>query len=465
MYCHSKPSYCQYLSTVYLLILISQIVAVDDLDNAVVGTPLIECQKDFVHFEVPTKRPFKGRLFVKGAVATSECVRIYDVAEGPDASTDSNEIPDDRIEIDPLRRHATKTVNHDVGASGSNWRRYLNGGDIGVDQPDKQFRRLDTQESKTEALKSKCPLVCAPCNSDSARRRRNINIAELDVPMGTCNAQRDRILSPPSMQVSFVVIVSFHHQFVTKIDRAYRVQCVFMESEKIVTTQMGVSMPPTVELLSNMPSPTCVYKITNEGKPLTHVRVGDQANHEWICKSGKGNGDLMSNHYGLLVHSCTVDDGKGRKQEIIDERGCTLDPDILPTPHYRDHELSAAVSSLVVKPPDCSSQTQRNRTRRHAKDGSWRLHAPQLVVLDPGTSIDDNFDLNQLIQPRTAALTSEEFQEEYTSQFCVSVAGFGVLIGSTTFLVTISVGILLAAFCLRSDPLEVAIRRLAKNPT
>ncbi|KAI6196682.1 hypothetical protein M3Y94_01137700 [Aphelenchoides besseyi] len=200
----------------------------------------------------------------------------------------------------------------------------------------------------------------------------------------------------------------------------------------------------------------------------------------------------MSNHYGLLVHSCTVDDGKGRKQEIIDERGCTLDPDILPTPHYRDNELSAAVSSLVVKfpdqdnvgfqcsisvcmkelgecdrltPPDCTTQTQRNRTRRHAKDSSWRLHAPQLIVLDPGTSIDDNFDLNQLIRPRAAALTSEEFHEEYTSQFCVSIAGFGVLIGSTTFLVTISLGILLAAFCLRSDPLEVAIRRLTKNPT
>ncbi|KAI6243003.1 ZP domain-containing protein [Aphelenchoides fujianensis] len=412
---------------------------------------------EFVHFEVPTKAPFRGRIFVKGEVGNRECSRSFDVAESPDDShdsNDSNEIPDERAEADVLRRPTTQPVAHDLGGAGSGWRRYLNGDggvdgkDVGVDKPASLFGAHQPKRSPFKA--AECPLVLPA-------------FAELDVPMAACNAQRDRMLNPPAMQVSFVVIVSFHHHFLTKKDRAFRVQCI---------------MPPTVELADSMPPPQCSYSITSNGAPLKHVRVGDRAEHEWTCKSAGGSEERLREHFGLLVHSCVVDDGKGRKQEVIDERGCSLDPLILPTPEYsttsalrlgrrfgRECEIKICMRDdgqcERLTPPDCLRPAS-NRSRRNVESG-WKLHAPELTVLDPPSTDDEQSDLDRLLRPEPVALIAPQ-GDENASPYCISIAGFAVMIASSTFLLTVSAGVILAAPFLRSDPLESALRRLAKSP-
>lgn len=118
-------------------------------------------------------------------------------------------------------------------------------------------------------------------------------------------------------------MISFHQSFVTKVDRAYRVDCLYEESNKQVTTKIDVSMPQTVELSSEMPSPRCEYRIkAQNGVDLKNVRVGDEAVHEWTCApANSGQSDEMKAMFGMLVHSCFVDDGQGKKQLVVDAHG------------------------------------------------------------------------------------------------------------------------------------------------
>ncbi|KAK0404543.1 hypothetical protein QR680_017500 [Steinernema hermaphroditum] len=85
---------------------------------------------------------------------------------------------------------------------------------------------------------------------------------------------------------------------------------------------------PTEVLQNEMPKPECVYTIRKDeidGPILRYAKVGDQVVHRWEC-----NSDI----YGLLVHSCYVDDAQGSKELVIDEHGCHTDRVLIGDPTY-----------------------------------------------------------------------------------------------------------------------------------
>ena len=120
------------------------------------------------------------------------------------------------------------------------------------------------------------------------------------------------------------VIISFHANFITKVDRAYRCTCLFMEADRIVKNQVDVSMLPTTDLLDTAKMPRCTYTVhkeTVDGEVMSTARVGDRAFHVWQCDS-----DM----FAILVHSCFVDDGVGAERYLLtDESGCAVDRFIL----------------------------------------------------------------------------------------------------------------------------------------
>lgn len=356
-----------------------------------VGSPIVECEREFIHFSVPTKRPFRGRIYVKGEYANGDCVRIYDVLnenEGQSAEVHRNDLsssnrkpahdeapsPDTRLFSQPT----SSLTKHEQNGKGAGWRDFLRGsGDP------------TAKAQRHKGAKEECPLVCPPCDIQNNRHRRQTksNGAEIDVRLGTCNVQRDRTVSttndnlsnpsnlfqlnPPGLRVSTVVVVSFHQNFVTKVDKAYRVDCLYEESNRQVTTKMDVSMPQTVELSSEMQSPRCEYRIkAKNGVDLKNVRVGDEVLHEWRCtpvQASQADANSMKNMFGMLVHSCYVDNGQGKKQLIVDSHGldshyftvifdssfrCSQDEFILPTPNYAFDQLKASIIAPVVKFPD-----------------------------------------------------------------------------------------------------------------
>ena len=62
----------------------------------------------------------------------------------------------------------------------------------------------------------------------------------MEVPFDSCNLARTRSLNPKGIGAEVVFVIKFHPQFVTKVDRAYKVKCFYMEADKTVPTELEV---------------------------------------------------------------------------------------------------------------------------------------------------------------------------------------------------------------------------------
>ncbi|PIC16571.1 hypothetical protein B9Z55_023132 [Caenorhabditis nigoni] len=163
---------------------------------------------------------------------------------------------------------------------------------------------------------------------------------------GACNMDRQRMIAPEGMMFSTVLIISFHPLFLTRMDKAYHIRCMYKEAARTVTAAIDVSNLPTESVQSDLPMPTCSYTIRRDqldGPILKYAKVGDEVVHRWQCDS---------DDYGLLVHSCYVEDGQGEKQMIIDERGCHTDRLLLGDPTYVEALNLAYRESFVFKYAD-----------------------------------------------------------------------------------------------------------------
>ena len=88
--------------------------------------------------------------------------------------------------------------------------------------------------------------------------------------------------------------------------------------------------------------PVCSYTLREgslQGPALRFLSVGQPVYHHWSCLH-HGH-DQTENPYGMLVHSCSVNDGAGNRVAVIDKNGCGMDPYILGHPIYTDDLLEA----------------------------------------------------------------------------------------------------------------------------
>lgn len=96
------------------------------------------------------------------------------------------------------------------------------------------------------------------CRSDEHGRQ----VAGIELPFDSCNVARTRSLNPKGVFVSTTVVIQFHPQFVTKVDRAYRIQCFYMEADKTVSAQIEVSDLTTAFQTQVVPMPVCKYEVS-----------------------------------------------------------------------------------------------------------------------------------------------------------------------------------------------------------
>lgn len=324
--------------------------------------------------------------------------------------------------------------------------------------------------TKPSALSPDCPPppTCAPCSCEERRTRRATNSIRLEVPLNSCNTKRDRKLNPPSVVVSLIAVVSFHDSFITKLDKAYHIQCAYAEAEKTVSTDLDVNMNDEQEINGTMEPPSCDYLISDSnGNSVQNSLVGELVRHQWTCRGG------MASKLKMLVHQCFVKDGAGQQFEVIDEHGCTMDRLMLQTPTYSADGMSAQVDAYIFKFPDRSTVDFRctitfcsvddaecqlmtppkcdlnnNLLRRKRSSAlhnlpSMSLHANSLTVFDIDASKSDS---NQLL-PTPSSL--QKTFEDYEKTFCVSVASFGILISASTFFATIALAVIFSYCFLR----------------
>ncbi|KAI6227976.1 ZP domain-containing protein [Aphelenchoides besseyi] len=184
------------------------------------------------------------------------------------------------------------------------------------------------------------------CRSDEHGRQ----VAGIELPFDSCNVARTRSLNPKGVFVTTTVVISFHPQFVTKVDRSYRVQCFYMEADKTVSQQIEVSDLTTAFQTQVVPMPVCKYDILEggpNGQPIQFATIGQQVYHKWTCDSE------TTDTFCAVVHSCTVDDGNGDTIQILNEEGCALDKFLLNNLEYPT-DLSAGQEAHVYKYADRS---------------------------------------------------------------------------------------------------------------
>ncbi|KAM3721961.1 Cuticlin-1 [Dirofilaria immitis] len=165
---------------------------------------------------------------------------------------------------------------------------------------------------------------------------------------GECNMRRQRMLNPRGVAYTFILIVSFHPIFETEVDRAYRIRCFFIESVKALEATLAVSQLTTQIVEQDFAFPTCVYEIreSRTGPFVKFAHIGDHVWHVWHC-------DLVAGMmYGMLIHSCHVDDGKGKQVPVVDNKGCVLDPLLLSDIEYDDQAITAYAETRVFKYSD-----------------------------------------------------------------------------------------------------------------
>ncbi|TKR93865.1 hypothetical protein L596_008242 [Steinernema carpocapsae] len=226
------------------------------IDNEVIGLPLIQCTDQGVNFNVRTRLPFRGNIYIKGQFGVPTCRQEFYRNDAPGAS--------------------------------------------------------------------------------------------FGVRIGDCGMRRGRQLQPLGMNYMLVFVVSFHPQFVTKVDRAYNVRCFYAQAEKTVNSELEVGQLNTETLeQATMIRPHCEYSIragTVDGPRVKFTNIGDQLVHRWECDNP---------NYGMLVKNCFVNDGGGATVRVLDERGCPVFSPVIQGTLSYDNSLNLAfVPVWAYKFPD-----------------------------------------------------------------------------------------------------------------
>uniref|UniRef100_A0A7E4UNH2 ZP domain-containing protein n=1 Tax=Panagrellus redivivus TaxID=6233 RepID=A0A7E4UNH2_PANRE len=207
------------------------------------------------------------------------------------------------------------------------------------------------------------------CRNDENGR----TVAGITLPFDTCNVARTRSLNPRGVFVTTTVVITFHPHFVTKVDRAYRVQCFYMEADKTVSAEIAVSDLTTAFQSQLVPMPICRYEILDggpTGEAISFAQVGDQVYHKWTCDSE------TVDTFCMVVHSCTVDDGNGDTVTIINDDGCAIDRFVLNNLEYPT-DLMAGQEAHVYKYADRSQLFYQCQITITIKDPGEDCSRPQ----------------------------------------------------------------------------------------
>ncbi|KRZ03587.1 Cuticlin-1 [Trichinella zimbabwensis] len=386
------------------------------LDNGVIGYPDVVCGSDSIQVFIQMKKPFRGKIYVKGEHGNPDCQKIYN-------------------------------TNPPI--------------------PPKNF--LQWPNGKEHFVQ---PMHCPPCPPCEPKLNPHITSAlhvhdepksvQMAVRIGSCRMRRERTLNPPGVAMSFTTVVSFHNHFITKIDRAYQIRCFYMETDKTVSSLLSVNLPTTTELRAQAPMPSCEYTIRRGSPDGPLVRFAKIA------------------LFGMLVHSCYVDDGRDQRVLVVDEKGCSLDPFLIGDLTYIDSmtafvpanvfkfadrtalDFQCAISICIFASGSCDGVTPPNcekRIKRYAKiepvnnsflaeniaDNELDISAQEIHVIDidDGISLQELEDFEQLHFKDQSSKFSRNSNADFEDRsFCLSIPAFSVLVSLCTFLFTLSVMIL-----------------------
>uniref|UniRef100_A0A158Q928 ZP domain-containing protein n=1 Tax=Elaeophora elaphi TaxID=1147741 RepID=A0A158Q928_9BILA len=271
----------------------------------------------------------------------------------------------------------------------------------------------------------------------------------MSLKFGTCGMKSLRSIDPRGMFYGITIVVSFHTLFITKVDQAFHVKCFFEETSHGLAAKFGVSMIATTEVEARHPIPGCSYSIhassiddLEAGKPagpiIKYARVGDRVLHQWHCD------DQM---YGILINNCYVTDGFGKRTEVIDSNGCSVDPILITGIRYSSDLQRAYGESMVFKfadrpgvwffcqiqmcmkkegmcrevtPPSCASQTGNIAYKTEEEEEEEQKVSGRIKPLSLASSSEKSIKERQRLKignSENEAGANEESEDEYFEEY------------------------------------------------
>uniref|UniRef100_A0A183C956 ZP domain-containing protein n=1 Tax=Globodera pallida TaxID=36090 RepID=A0A183C956_GLOPA len=173
------------------------------------------------------------------------------------------------------------------------------------------------------------------------------NTRNITIELAKCNVRRKREVNPnPGIAYQMTVVVQLHPLFVTRVDRAYNVNCFYREQRQDVSVDFGVNELVTQQVMSHAIIPNCTYSVHRDspnGPRVKYTHVGEQLYHVWSCPS---------NMYAMLLYNCNAVDGKGEEYPIVDSNGCSRDEFLMPQITYTEDRTRAMAASSAFNFPD-----------------------------------------------------------------------------------------------------------------
>ncbi|CCD69971.1 ZP domain-containing protein [Caenorhabditis elegans] len=166
-------------------------------------------------------------------------------------------------------------------------------------------------------------------------------VTRIDGPCGVRRAYK----GVPSSFVTYSIrlIVSHNSDELTEFDKIYDVTCSLHLKTMAVETSYDIISPQTTTISSSTvhsragPGPKCKYSLhhTRVGGPRTvSAHVGEVVYHRWKCAAPLYENNRQMPMLIFKVYACVVHDENNRTYAIIDDNGCSLDEEIIPTPEY-----------------------------------------------------------------------------------------------------------------------------------
>ncbi|ULT87581.1 hypothetical protein L3Y34_007025 [Caenorhabditis briggsae] len=166
-------------------------------------------------------------------------------------------------------------------------------------------------------------------------------VTRIDGPCGVRRLYKG--IPSTSLTYSIRLIVSHNPTEPTFYDKIYDVTCSLHLKTMEVKASYDIITPQTTTLSSSSVQtkigPKCKYSLHHDrvGGPRTaSAHVGEVIYHRWKCAAPlyRGSRIRQTPEFIFKVYSCVVHDLKNRTYSIIDDDGCSLDEEIIPTPEY-----------------------------------------------------------------------------------------------------------------------------------
>ncbi|VDL83186.1 unnamed protein product [Nippostrongylus brasiliensis] len=214
-----------------------------------------------------------------------------------------------------------------------------------------------------------------------------------------CGVVTTRSTNPPGLFSNVKIMISFHNEFITKVDRGYEISCFYMQGDKTVTYPITVATQELAGLTQLAEMPRCRYEVIDpETKDTVDVvTVGSKLLHRWTCES------TAPELWCMTVHSCQVEDGSGTTFSILDERGCSIDRYLLDNLEYGPGPLQAQKEAHAFKFADKVVVNFQCSVRIDIRDGECAVSST--LLNKNGTNF--RFQFEKRLRPRAAGYAHE----------------------------------------------------------